>query len=631
VAILSGDLKSPTINWGDGSQPTAGSVVFNGTSWIVLGSHLYSEEGGYTVTVTVNDPNHDSGQGPAAVGDAAINVTANNCSALTYQPFNGPVGTLVDSAASSDPTATFSVVIQWGDGMHSNGSVNKNTNPWTLIGGHTYTAVGTYNLTVTVTDDGGSTSTCYPTMTVTSGDPPPPGTPPLPTASVPADGGAGICSTCGGVPDMIQTAAGVSGGGTNADPMVGNVRAFDGTLQFAVNDVASSGFGTDWGQTVSWSNSPGYSATALNGNGTVDAQLPYLRQNGADNQIIVISDASIARYFNLNGSTYSSEFYLQETLTHDTADKQFVLTDTTGDVIRFADFDSSYPAGQQGQFQSFTDPYGNVTAVTSRTTAGTPAEVQRSNTTGGTTTTESFLYTYVSSGGNAGLISNVTLRRQVNGGAWSTVRQVVYTYYDGIAAYGNIGDLQLANVEDGSGNVLATEYYRYYTGESGGYVHGLKYYFDTAAYGRLVTAVGSPTTATDAQVANYADNYFQYNSAQQVTLERVQGEGSSFNQGGLGVYYFQYLAATGNALGFNSWTYKTLETLPDGSSHTIYTNYAGEVMLDVFHDPVSGNNWETFTKYDSSGRAIWTAHTSALTGYTESTADLLNSVNGNYQ
>src|SRR5205807_2461712 len=67
------------------------------------------------------------------------------------------------------------------------------------------------------------------------------------------------------------------------------------------------------------------------------------------------------------------------------------------------------------------------------------------------------------SGLNAGLVASVTLRRQVNGGAWTTVRQAVYTYYDGTQPFGNQGDLQLATILDGAGNVLDTKYYRYYT------------------------------------------------------------------------------------------------------------------------------------------------------------------------
>ena len=56
-----------------------------------------------------------------------------------------------------------------------------------------------------------------------------------------------------------------------------------------------------------------------------------------------------------------------------------------------------------------------------------------------------------------------TLRRQLNGGAWTTVRQVSYVYYDGTQAHGNAGDLMTATVKDGAGNALDTSYYRYYT------------------------------------------------------------------------------------------------------------------------------------------------------------------------
>src|SRR5262249_11032616 len=46
----------------------------------------------------------------------------------------------------------------------------------------------------------------------------------------------------------------------------------------------------------------------------------------------------------------------------------------------------------------------------------------------------------------------------VNG---TLVRQVGYAYYDGTDGNGNIGDLKTAQVEDGSGNVLDTDYHRY--------------------------------------------------------------------------------------------------------------------------------------------------------------------------
>ena len=74
---------------------------------------------------------------------------------------------------------------------------------------------------------------------------------------------------------------------------------------------------------------------------------------------------------------------------------------------------------------------------------------------------------------------------------------------------------------------------------------------------------------------------------------------------------------------------KTTVALPDNTNQQIvYTNSYGEPMLDVF---VSGsNNWENFTKYDPLGRVILTANPSALTGYDDRQADLLNSQGGTY-
>src|SRR5262245_38658635 len=103
-------------------------------------------------------------------------------------------------------------------------------------------------------------------------------------------------------------------------------------------------------------------------------------------------------------------------------------------------------------------------------------QVQRT-TAGGNTVTESWLYTYITSGVNTGLLQNVTLERQTNGGPVDVVRQVVYTYYDGNQSYGLPGDLMLAQVENAAGQVIDTSYLRYYTEDDAGtigYIQGLK-------------------------------------------------------------------------------------------------------------------------------------------------------------
>jgi hypothetical protein len=259
-----------------------------------------------------------------------------------------------------------------------------------------------------------------------------------------------------------------------------------------------------------------------------------------------------------------------------------------------------------------------------------PARGPAQTTVNGTTYTESYLYSY----NGSGLISNVTLRRQVNGGSWTIIRQVAYTYYASGESHGNVGDLKLAVIEDGPGNALDTKYYRYYTGESGGYVDGLKYVFNAQSYARLVAALGTNLSSlTDTQVAPYADDFFQFDSSQRVTEEIVQGLGCSSCSGGDGTFTFAYTTSTfGN--GYNSWLTKTTETLPDGNQNIVYTNYAGEVMLSVYSDvAASGSKWDTFYKYDGSGRPILQAMPSAVTGYDDSKSDLLNfnSQTGLYQ
>src|SRR5207248_4288589 len=128
----------------------------------------------------------------------------------------------------------------------------------------------------------------------------------------------------------------------------------------------------------------------------------------------------------------------------------------------------------------------------------------------------------------------------------------------------------------------------------------------------------------------YADNYFEYDTTGRVTKEVVQGEGCSTCSGGLGTYTYSY---SGSAFtqGFNNWVYKTVETLPDGNQNLVYCNWSGEVMLKVYHDATTGQDWDTYYRYDGGGRVVLTAYPSAVTGYDETSPDLLVSVGGHYQ
>jgi RHS repeat-associated protein len=422
--------------------------------------------------------------------------------------------------------------------------------------------------------------------------------------------------------DIAATATGASGNAPSLFSPAG-VRYSDGAVHVASTDLSSAGFGMNWGVTRSWTNLTS-TATGFNGSGWLITQLPHLRQD-AGGTLTEVANSFNVRYFDWNGSAYVARFWVQDTLAADTANHQYIQTDTNADLIYYNDFSSSVPANERGVFKSFVDANGNVASVTAWTSDGKVQEIQRSN----GSLVESYLYSYLASGSNAGLMSSVVLRRSTNGGStWSTVRQVQYTYYSG-EAHGNTGDLKLAQVQDGSGNTLDTTYYRYYTTESGGYTHGLKYVFRPDSYARLTAALGtSIDSISDSSAAPYADDYFEYDTSQRCTKHTVAGDGTTLGSGanGLGTYTYSY-STSSNSLGFNSWATKTVETF-DGNQNTVYTNGYGEVMLAVYHDATSGNNWDSFFEYDGSGRVILSAQPSAINGYNDTYSDLLHYVSG---
>jgi hypothetical protein len=171
----------------------------------------------------------------------------------------------------------------------------------------------------------------------------------------------------------------------------------------------------------------------------VETDLPHLRKDVLGTYV-VISNGYNARYFddNDNGGL-NDRFFEQEVFSYDSTHQEYDLVDTMGDQLRFNDFTVT-PTAKQGTFKGFLDPYGNATNVTSYTGAGLPAEVQRSSTIGGTTVTESYLYTYNASN----QITSAVLRRQSTGGSWTTIRQTVYTYYTNTSNHGLAGDLKAA-------------------------------------------------------------------------------------------------------------------------------------------------------------------------------------------
>ena len=336
----------------------------------------------------------------------------------------------------------------------------------------------------TLATPGGSSGSS--TGTKGQGNPPllvtPQGTPPPPIyASRPTSRVTCQCP-CEGQTNFAPSSP-KSDGGDPDDNSQSSVRTNFGTGQVsnARDGLVSLGFGNLYGQTLEWSNVAHWCSYSIFGKGWVDSALPSLQQT-TNGGLMYTNSGSGALWFDFNSltGTYSAEFYesTEYTLKPDGSGGDFVLTDSYGDQLRLYGFESGLPTAEQGQFKSFTDSFGNVISVTSHTSSGLVSEVQRSATVNGTTTVESFLFTYNTTGVNAGTVSNVTLRRETNGGAWTTVRQAVYTYYDGTQSYGNAGDLMSEQIEDANNNVLDESYYRYYqAGDPNGYTDGLEYFW----------------------------------------------------------------------------------------------------------------------------------------------------------
>jgi len=153
-----GAILSYAWDFGDGSAEETGESL----------SHSYAASGTYTVTLTVTDALDQ-------IDEAAMTLVINEAPQAAIAGGNVTVefgeAVFLDGSGSSDGDGTL-VSWQWdlGDGTSATGSSLT----------HTYSYDGTYAVTLTVTDDRGTTDSASVTVTVN----------PLPNVAPTADGGA---------------------------------------------------------------------------------------------------------------------------------------------------------------------------------------------------------------------------------------------------------------------------------------------------------------------------------------------------------------------------------------------------------------------------------------------------------
>ncbi|HXO40295.1 MAG TPA: hypothetical protein VN999_02525 [Thermoanaerobaculia bacterium] len=152
-----------TIDWGDGSATSPGTIASSSAAFTVVGQHTYGDEGSFTVTVTIADVSPGTGTATATdtasvtEGDA-LSGTPVSFAALAGTSFTTTVANFTDTFTGNS-AADFTVTINWGDAVTSSGMITSAGGAYSVSGTHTYAGSGTFSVTVTLSDDAPGTAT----------------------------------------------------------------------------------------------------------------------------------------------------------------------------------------------------------------------------------------------------------------------------------------------------------------------------------------------------------------------------------------------------------------------------------------------------------------------------------------
>lgn len=156
-----------TIDWGDGTSPTAGTVLGSG-GFEVSGSHTYALGGTYSATVTINDAGGSLAVAisTALVADYPLIAAGTTIVGTEGQAFSGTVATFVDTNPDGGSLADYTATIDWGDGLTSSGAVSGSAGNYTVSGSHSFIEVSS-SVIVVIDDIGGASATATSSATVT--------------------------------------------------------------------------------------------------------------------------------------------------------------------------------------------------------------------------------------------------------------------------------------------------------------------------------------------------------------------------------------------------------------------------------------------------------------------------------
>src|SRR5207253_2229035 len=226
---------SATIDWGDGTATSAGTVSVSGGTFTVKGAHTYAEEGSHTTTVTVShgSASNASASSTATIADAAL--TASNGAGFTATEGNLSATVTVATFTDANPGASAAdfagTTIDWGDGSPATAAtVTLSSGTFSVTGTHTYADEGAYTATASVVDDGGATASATDAATVND-------------AALTASNGTGFTATEGNLSATVTVATftDANPGASAADFAGTTIDWGDGTAASTALVVADSG------------------------------------------------------------------------------------------------------------------------------------------------------------------------------------------------------------------------------------------------------------------------------------------------------------------------------------------------------------------------------------------------------
>jgi len=389
----------------------------------------------------------------------------------------------------------------------------------------------------------------------------------------------------------------------------------NGRIVLSATDLSSSGFGTPWSQYRSYSNLEAVSQSGQ-GYGWSVFRWSFVTQSevqigGLPELQYIVHRGPGSQLFFLESGMGVGRFGTKCRFEHDDDNDVFVLTYPDGTRQEFADGSSGVSFGL---FLRQIEPGGQETSVVSYT-GRLMDEIRRSGTVDEETLIEAYVFDY----NEDDLIETVTLRRKHGSGDWEDVRRAVYSYWSTGTSFGSPGDLQSVTIQvppqgegsSGGWENSQTTVYRYYVdlGDPPRN-HLLKFVINPAVYQAMVAESVDPLTASDMTVATYANFYYEYDDANRVILERIDG--------GARTYTFEFTENTPGDQ--NQWAKRTVETRPDGSQMIVYTNNLGQGLLREHRS--GSDRWIDAWHFNAKYQELWHAHPSAVLGYNDEADDL---------